>query len=64
MPEKDQKRIADKVGLWDKFITYRSPGDIMDKKTKLLKIADENEAEERRKAELEAIRQRRLNSGR
>lgn len=61
--ERERKRIADKVGAWDKFTTLIMPGDITSKQEQLSSIADRNEAEEKRQAELEAIKRRRMNAG-
>lgn len=61
--ERERKRVAEKVGTWDKFTTLISPGDISSKEKQLSSIADRNEAEERRQAELEAIRRKRVNAG-
>lgn len=62
--EERKKRRAEKVGTWDKFITGITPGPVHERAAKLDAIADANEAEERRKAELEAVRQKRMNAGR
>lgn len=61
--DRERKRVAEKVSTWDKFVTSITPGDISVKAKRLSDIADANEAEERRKAELEAVRQKRMNAG-
>lgn len=61
--ERERKRIADKVGFFDKLKVSLTPGDVSVKQQQLSEIADRNEADERRKAELEAIRRKRMNAG-
>lgn len=61
--EYNKKRISEKVGTWDKFTTLITPGDVSEKERKLLQIADRNEEEEKRQAQLEAIKKRRFNTG-
>lgn len=56
-------RISKKVGFWDKVSVALTPGDALQRENRLNKIADDNEAEERRKAQLEAIRNKRMAGG-
>ncbi len=60
MNEFQRKRVADKVGWWDKLKVAVTPGDVNERGQKLLQIADRNEEEERRKAQAEAIRRKRM----
>lgn len=59
MAERQRKKVSEKVSKWDQFTTLVMPGDIADKRQKLNDMADANE-----RAELEAIRQKRMNAGR
>ena len=60
--ERQKKRINDKVSLFDRVRVSFTPGDTSNKERELESIASRNEADERRKAELEAVRRKRMNA--
>lgn len=60
----DEERVKKYVSKWDQFTTLITPGDTSGKRQKLRDMAVHNEAEEKRRAELEAIRNKRMNAGR
>ena len=59
----DEERVKKHVSKWDQFWTLIVPGDTSAKRQKLRDMATHNEYEEKRQAELEAIKRKRLNAG-
>lgn len=61
--EAERKRQQEKTTFWQKAKVAFTPGDVSDRSRELSSMADATEADERRKAELEAIRRKRMNAG-
>lgn len=63
MDNNERKRIANKVGFWDKMKVGLSVGDHVQKEQRLKQIADKNEEDERRRKAAESAALTNTNSG-